>query len=95
MITKIRTVHEEEYSDKSKTFGVLLNYDVETNERVDSLTYTYHDGMYMFFNTLVDLIDYQYYGSRKVKRACLDEDKFDVFYDNEINGKFTDELTWS
>ena len=88
MKTFITTAHEEEYSNKGRTLGVLLNFD-ENHNRVDSLLYTYNKNMYVFFNTIIDMNDYILYGDNRVKRAYLSEDDFDVFYDApHIEGKF-------
>jgi hypothetical protein len=95
MKTFIRTAHEEEYSDKSRTIGVLLNLDKDFM-RVDSLVYVYREGMYIFFNTIMDMNDYLLYGDGKIKRAYLSEEDFDKLYDAPyINGKFEEQLTWT
>lgn len=96
MKTYITTAHEEEYSDKSRTLGVLLNLN-EEYQRIDSLIYIYHKGMYIFFNTIISMTDYLLYGKYSdMGRAYLSEDDFDGFYDAEfIDGKFTDLLEWS
>jgi len=95
MKTYITTAHEEEYSDKSRTIGVLLNLN-EEYQRIDSLLYIYHKKMYVFFNTIIDMIDYLLYGNySKMDRAYMSEDDFDNYYDAEyIDGKFTDLLKW-
>lgn len=94
MKTRIKTAHEEEYSDNSRTLGVLLNYST-TDDWKDSLIYVYREGMYIFFNTIVDMIDYLLYGDNKVKRAYMDEETFDSYYDAEfIEGTFIEKLTW-
>jgi hypothetical protein len=95
MKTRIKTVHEEEYSDKSRTLGVLLNYS-DVDQWKDSLVYIYRDGMYIFFNTMVDMIDYLLYGESKMKRAYMPEEEFDNYYDTDfIEGKFTELLKWT
>lgn len=95
MRTKIITAHEEEYSNKSRTLGVLLIVD-ENGNRVDSLTYIYREGTYIFFNTIIEMSDYLLYGDGKTKRAYLKEDKFDDYYDAPyIEGSFLDALKWS
>jgi len=96
MKTFIITAHEEEYSDKSKTLGVLLNVD-EKSKRIDSLTYIYHKGMYIFFNTIHAMNEYIYHGKfGLMSRAYISEEDFDKFYDAPyINGKFSDQLEWS
>ena len=95
MKTFIKTAHEEEYSNKSRTIGVLLNVD-EDNKRVDSLIYIYREEMYIFFNTIMEMNDYILYGESKCKRAYLSEGDFDNIYDlGYIEGKFTDQLKWT
>lgn len=95
MNTIITTAHEEEYSNNSRTLGVLLNLDDE-GKRIDSFVYIYRKGMYIFFNTIMDMNDYLLYGDfGKTKRAYMSEKDFDDFYDAvAIRGKFTEHLTW-
>lgn len=93
MNTTIITGHEEEYSHKRRTIGIVVNLD-ENGKRVDSLAYIYEKN-YIFFNTIMDMNEYLLYGTgTKVKRAYLVEDEYDEFYDNSIDGLFTDKLTW-
>lgn len=95
MKTFITTAHEEEYSNKSRTLGVLLNFD-ENHKRVDSLVYVYRESMYIFFNTIMDMNEYLMYGDGKIKRAYLSEEDFDKIYDSPyINGKFEEQLIWT
>lgn len=95
MKTFISTAHEEEYSNKSRTLGVLLNFD-ENHKRVDSLAYIYREGMYIFFNTIMEMNDYLLYGETKAQRAYLSEEDFDDYYNTQhIDGLFTDKLSWS
>jgi len=93
MITRIKTIHSEEYSDGSRTIGVLLNYS-SIEEWNESLIYIYRDGTYIFFEVIINLIDYLLYGEKKMKRAYMEEEEFDNYYDNEIIGKFSDKLKW-
>jgi hypothetical protein len=95
METVITTAHEEEYSNNSRTLGVLLNLDLN-GKRVDSLVYIYRKGMYIFFNTIMDMNDYLLYGDfGKTKRAYLSEEDFDKYYDSQaIRGLFTENLSW-
>jgi hypothetical protein len=94
MKTFISTAHEEEYSNKSRTLGVLLNFD-ENHKRIDSLVYIYREGMYIFFNTIMEMNDYLLYGESKGKKAYLSEEDFDVIWDLPyIEGKFEDQLIW-
>lgn len=91
----ITTAHEEQYSDNSRTLGVLLNLD-ENHKRIDSLIYVYREGMYIFFNTIMDMNEYLMYGAGKIKRAYISEEDFDAIYDApHINGKFTEQLIWT
>ena len=71
MKTFITTAHEEEYSNKSRTLGVLLIVD-ENGKRVDSVTYIYHNGTYIFFNTIIEMSDYLLYGDGKTKGSFVD-----------------------
>lgn len=90
MKTVIKTVHEEEYSDGSRTLGLLYNYSVNNGEFSDSFPYIYHNGTYIFFKTMIDLFDYLLYGTKNsdVERSYLTEQEFDDIYDSEINGSF-------
>lgn len=94
MLTRIKTVHSEEYSDGSRTIGLLLNYS-STQEWSESLVYIYRNGTYIFFEVIIDMIDYLLYGEKKMKRAYMEEEEFDNYYDNNINGKFSDILKWN
>jgi len=95
MKTHIVTGHEEEYSNKSRTLGVLLNLD-ENGKRIDSFTYIYREGTYIFFNTIIEMSDYLLYGDGKTKRAYMKEEVFDNYFDaSHIDGMFTDVLKWS
>jgi len=97
MKTFISTAHEEQESNKSSTFGVLLNSD-ENHKRVDSLIYLYREkrNMYIFFQTIMDMNEFMLYGDGKMQRAYMSEEDFDTFYDAPyIDGKFTEHLVWS
>lgn len=95
MKTKIRTAHEETHSGEvNRIIGVLLNYDDNSGFR-ESYVYIYKQGMYIFFDTITDMINYLFYGEYNLKRAYMEEKVFDDFYDSQfINGKFGDHLTW-
>ena len=96
MKTFITTAHEEEYSDKSRVLGILLNFD-ENVARVDSFAYIFNKkkNMYIFFNTIMDMNDYLFYGEQKIKRAYMPEDEFDKIFDAPyIKGKFIEFLEW-
>lgn len=95
MRTKILTAHEENYSNGSRSLGVLLVTD-ETDKRIDSFTYIYREGMYIFFNTIIEMSDFLLYGDTKTKRAYMKEDDFDMYYDSDyIEGNFVDALIWT
>ena len=100
MKTRLKSAHEEQYSDGSKTLGVLFNYsfEVEHDGWKESFVYIFNHerSTYMFFNTIVDMIDFQFYGAgSKVKSAYMKETVFDELNDAEyIEGKFSDRLTW-
>lgn len=105
MTTHITTAHEEQYSDGSRTLGVLLNYSFEPEHEgwKDSLIYIFkhvsedglEGGRYIFFNTMFDMWSYILYSENKMKIAYMDEDEFDSYYDaSYIEGKFTEKLKW-
>jgi hypothetical protein len=97
MKTKLKSIHEEQYSDGTKTLGVLYNYSAEDDNWKDSFIYIFnHDRKsYIFFNTMIDMLDYMLYDNKKVKRAYMNEDEFDKHYDSEfINDPFTNVLIW-
>lgn len=96
MQTQLRSVHEEEYSDKSRTLGVLLNFSDDMSFK-ESFTYIYNhkNRMYIFFNTIIEMCDYLLYADDKTKRAYMPEDDFDTLYDADyIDGKFAEYLKW-
>lgn len=96
-MTKIETVHEESYSD-GRTLGILLNYErieLGMNKKINSFVYLFREGMYIFFETIVDMNDYLLYGDNKVKRAYMKEDVFDEIYDNGSDIPFEEHLKWS
>lgn len=101
MITHIKTVHEEQYSDGSKTLGVLLNYssEVEHENWKESFIYMFREteegGRYIFFNTMFDMWSYILYSENKMKIAYMDEEDFDYYYDAPyIEGAFGEKLKW-
>jgi hypothetical protein len=95
MKTKIRTIHEEDYSDGSRTIGILFNYSLDDNDWKESYLYVYKEGMYIFFNTIIETIDYLLFGEKKMKRAYMKEDEFDVYYFTDyIEGTFGETLKW-
>lgn len=95
MKTNIKTIHEEEYSDKSNTLGILINFSTEDVKWKESFLYIYRNNTYIFFNTMIDMMDYLLYGEVKMKRAYLEEVEFDKYYDDEfIDGTFNEKLKW-
>ena len=98
MYTHITTAHEEETTqqDKKKIIGILLNYssDVENEGWKESFPYIYKEGMYIFFNTIMEMMDYLLYGEAKMKRAYMEEQEFDEYYDTPIDSKFSEKLSW-
>ena len=95
----IITAHEEQYSD-GRTIGILLNINLNENlKRIDSFPYIFREtedgGMYIFFETIVEMNDYMLYGDNKVKRAYMKEDNFDEIFDNCCDGDFRDSLEWT
>jgi len=96
MKTKLKSIHEEGYSDNSQTLGVLYNYSIE-DESKDTFIYIFkHERKsYIFFNTMIDMLDYMLYDNKKTKRAYMNEDEFDGYLDAEfIEGSFADILIW-
>lgn len=99
MYTCIKTAHEEEYTNtkEKKIIGILFNYsfDIEHDGWKESFAYIYKEGMYIFFDTIIEMMDYLLYGETKMKRAYMEEQEFDEYYDSEhIDGKFGEKLTW-
>ena len=99
MQTKIRTAHEEDYrqsDNKTKTIGVLENYSVGSDKFwKESFVYVYNDGMYIFFDSIINMFDYLLYGSDKMNRAYMEEVEFDKYYDAEtIDDIFKEKLEW-
>jgi hypothetical protein len=92
--TYLNTVHEEKYSDGDRTLGVLLNYNDQNNFK-ESFIYVYREGMYIFFDTMIEMAEYLLYGEKKMKRAYVTEADFDNLYDAQfLNGKFSEILKW-
>jgi len=98
MKTHIKSIHEEQYSDGSKTLGMLLNYSsdlINAKSFKESFPFIYKEGMYIFFETMVDLFDYLLYGEKKMKRAYMEEIEFDKHYEaHSIEGEFKHLLNW-
>lgn len=96
MKTRIKIAHEETHKgETTRTVGVLFNYSDENPEFRESYIFIYKKGMYIFFETIVDMINYLFYGTLKLKRAYVEEQVFDNYYDAKyIDGKFGEHLTW-
>lgn len=95
MTTYIKTAHEEDYSDGSKTLGVLFNFSDDDENFSESFVYIYREKNYIFFNTMIDMFDYLLYSDKKMKRAYMSEEDFDkYYYPNIINSKFSELLNW-
>ena len=103
MRAKLKTAHEEEIVQDNKKYiiGVLTIFDEEFNRRLDSFVYYYNEnntlkneGVYIFFNSFIDLMNFLYYGERKIKRAYMIENEFDNYYDNGITERFEEILNW-
>jgi len=102
MITHIKTIHNEEISSSEykRSIGVLLNFSSEPQHSgwKESFIYIFNHKTltYIFFNTIVDMIDYNFYGKHGVRCAMMTEDEFDIYYDAQyIDGKFSDVLKWT
>ena len=80
---KLITIHEESLSE-NETLCVFLNvnnYDDNDKESVIGI-YDKSTEIYLFFNTIKELIDYRYYSVRVMQRAYYKEELFDEYYDN-------------
>jgi hypothetical protein len=103
MKTRIKEVHTEEYSNGSRTLGVLLNYEisknVEHNEFKESFVYIFRQteegGKYIFFNTMFEMWSYILYSENKMRIGYMTEETYDSLFDApHIEGKFTDKISW-
>lgn len=96
MKTRIKTIHEETHNDdNNKSLGVLHNTEIDGDWQ-ETLFFYFKNEMYIFFNTMTDLVNYVLYGDADdVKRAYLKEHIFDAFYDSAaIDGSFRDNISW-
>lgn len=89
----IRCVYEENNNKNKIILGILLNDSVDGKWHC-SYPYIYTDGVYVFFKTITDLINYNFYGSRGMLRAYLEEPIFDKYYEVTLNDKFENYLDW-
>jgi len=97
MRTQLRSVHEEQYSTGSRTLGVIINYDNEGTFK-ESFVYIFNHErkMYTFFDTMVDMFDYIFYGEEAMKRAYMTEADFDLYYDADyLDNTFNQILKWT
>ena len=80
---KIVTIHEESLSE-NETLCVFLNVNVSDETDKESVIGIYDKSteIYIFFNTIKELIDYRYYSVRVMHRAYYKEELFDEYYDN-------------
>lgn len=100
----IKTAHEESYSN-GRSLGILINYkpfDGNDMIKYNSFPYIYRNkndnpdnGIYIFFDTIINMNDYLLYGDNRVKRAYMEESKFDNYYDNGLDVPFEDILKWT
>lgn len=100
MKTNIKEILNEEIKkeDKTYTFGVLFNYSKEDSNWNNSLLYMFNHkkNTYIFFKSIIDMIDFYFYGSDKIKRAYLSDGEFEKYYDAEyIEGSFIEKLKWT
>ena len=94
MITKIESVHEETITDSDRTLGVIYNYNAKKDFK-DSAIYIFNNKNYIFFETMIDMFDYLYYGDKtNVKRAYMEESEFDGYLDSSVEDSFSEHLTW-
>jgi hypothetical protein len=96
MKTKIKTIHEESQPGSDLGVGVLYNYEVD-GVWYDTLFFYYKKDIYVFFNTITDLINHVLYGEKDtINSAYVKEELFDQLYDaNNIDGSFRDCIVWS
>lgn len=103
MRTTIKVTHEEVIPDTENEFGVLLNEPLKLDDHFSDQSFVYlfkknltlrNKGTYIFFNTLIEMIDFYLYGNDKCLRAYMPEDRFDELYDEPFEGKFNDYLEW-
>lgn len=95
--SKIRTIHEEDIPDSDNTIGILIN-EYDQALRPESFIYIYKKAtkMYIFFNTMVEMIDYYYYGNDRCLRAYVKESAFDTMYGTKnLTDKFVNLIEWT
>lgn len=94
MVTKITTIHEEKQENSNKILGILFNYDINDSLNKDSLVYLFNENRYVFFNTIIEAINYSLYGEKTMKRGYMTEEEFDNYYDNEIDDFLRNKIIW-
>jgi hypothetical protein len=94
MITYIKEIHNEEYSDNRQSLGVILNYSDDGWKESFIYIFTHQTKVYTFFDTIVDMIDYLVSQDKKIKRAYMYENEYDEYFDSPMDGTFREKLTW-
>jgi hypothetical protein len=99
MITHIKEIHNEQFSDGRYTIGIVLNYSSEVQYEGWKETFAYyfdHERLtYNFFTTIMDMLNSLLYRDDKVKRAIMTDEEFETYCDaKHIGGKFSDHLIW-
>ena len=98
MITHVKEVHNEQFSDGRYTIGIVLNYSSEV-EHVDwketfAYAFDHERNTYSFYNTIFDMLNALLYHEDK-KRAIMTDEEFETYCDaSQIEGKFSDYLKW-
>lgn len=90
--TYIKTIHEEYFNKKS--LSIIINYYNNINDIIDSYILYYYNNMYVVFKSISDAIDFILYGTDTICRAYIDEDEFDLLYDNGVDGYFKNKIVW-
>ena len=92
---KLITIHEESLSE-NETLCVFLNVNITDETDKESVIGIYDKSteIYLFFNTIKELIDYRYYSVRVMQRAYYKEVLFDEYYDNGGDHLLSDVLEY-
>lgn len=95
MKTFIKTIHEEYFNDDNKSsISILINYNGNYTDILDDFIVYFDNGVYIFFETIFDCINFVTYDMKTIKRGYIYEDDFDDFYDEGIDGVIRDKLNW-
>jgi hypothetical protein len=99
MRTKLKSAHEEQYSDGSKTLGIIFNYSLEVEndgwKESFAFIFNHENNMYIFFDTMFDMFNYLLNGVYNIRCAYMEEDEYDSYYDAPyIEDKFANILKW-